>query len=143
MTPVHDDPVWNLTLTQAVEPQWVLAEGARKLAPLRGRTLRQVAVQLRTAMLANDEYGDSPAVRTVSAAPATVAGVPAFVLQTAFTINPDYRVEHGLQVHVEQLWIVVLNAGDGQVAAWYVSVPDDVANLWPQVPALIHSIGLI
>jgi hypothetical protein len=138
------DEVWALTLSQEVEPQkWVLAEGAQKLAPLRGRTLKQVALSLRASMLSHTQYGDEPTVRTASAKSATVAGVPAYILQTDFTINPQYRAEYGLMVRVEKLWIVTLNAGDGQVASWYVTVPDDVSNLWAKVPALIRSIGLI
>jgi hypothetical protein len=137
------DPVWSLSLDQAVEPQWVLSEGARKLEPLGGRSLAGIAAGLRAAMLAANEYGDAPTMKTESAASATVAGVPAYVLRTAVTINPEYRAQNGLQVHVERLWIVVLNAGDGQVAAWYVSVPDDVSALWSKVPDVIASIGLI
>lgn len=143
MAAVQGDAVWDLTLDEEVEPNWVLGEGAMKIAALKGRTLEQVAVGLRKQMLVNAQYGDSPGVQTVSAKAATVAGVPAFVLETAFTINPTYRAENDLQVRVEKLWIVTLSAGDGQVASWYVTVPDDVANLWPKVPALIKSIGLI
>jgi hypothetical protein len=143
MTVVRGDPVWDLTLDQEVEPTWVLAEGAKKLAALKGRSLADVALGLRKAMLANTQYGDSPVVHTESASSTTVAGVPAYVLQTAFTIDAQYRVQNNLRVRVEKLWIVTLSAGDGQVAAWYVTVPDDVSNLWPKVPALIKSIGLI
>ena len=137
------DKIWPFALVQTVEPEWVLSEAARPLEPLRGRTLRQIAVSLRTQMIAAEDYGVAPAVRTESAAAATVAGVPAFVLRTAFTINPSYRAENGLHVRVERLWIVVLNAGDGQVAAWSISVPDDVSSLWAEVPAVIKSLGLI
>jgi hypothetical protein len=143
LVPLSGDRIWPFNLTLTVEPNWVLSEAARPLEPLRGRTLRQVALDLRTRMLAAQDYGDSPGVRTESAAAATVAGVPAFILRTAFTINEQYRLDNGLHVRVERLWIVVLNAGDGQVAAWSVSVPDDVANLWPKVPGVITSIGLI
>ena len=137
------DPVWELTLSQPVEPTWEVAEGARRLTPLGSRTLKQVALANRAAMLAHNEYGDSPQVATVEARAATVAGVPAFVLQSAITINPTFRAANGLQVRVEKLWIVAMNAGDGNVASWYVTIPDDVRQLWPKVPALIASIGLI
>ena len=135
--------MWELTLSHTVEPGWSLAEGARRLTPLGSHTLKQVALATRAAMLQHGEYGSSPSVATVSAAPATVAGVPAFVVQSAITINSDYRAINGLQVRVEKLWIVTLNAGDGNVAAWYVTIPDDVKQLWPHVPAIIASIGLI
>ena len=137
------DPVWELTLSQVVEPNWSVAEGARRLTPLGGRTLKQVALANRAAMLAHGEYGTSPTVTTVAQRSATVAGVPAFILQSTMTINPSYRALNGLQVQVEKLWIVAMNAGDGNVASWFVTIPDDVRQLWPEVPALIASIGLI
>ena len=137
------DPVWELTLSQTVEPNWSLAEGARRLTPLGSRTLKQVALATRASMVQHGEYGTTPSVATVSAVPATVAGVPAFIVQSAITINAQYRATNGLQVRVEKLWIVAMNAGDGNVAEWYVTIPDDVKQFWPQVPALIASIGLI
>lgn len=143
LIPVSHDPVWALSLAKNVEPNWVMNEGARPVQPLHGRSLQAVATGLRAAMLANGEYGDSPSVRTIQARGTTVAGVPGYVLETEVGVNPAYRAQFGLHVQVERLWIVVLNAGDDQVASWFVSVPDDVRQLWPAVPGLIGSLGLI
>lgn len=139
----ESDPVWALSLGAPVEPDWQMAEGANKLATLGSRTLQQVAEGLRAKMLAAGEYGPKPGVRTLSAKATTVAGVQAYVLETALTINATYRAQSGLRVTAERLWIVALNAGDGAVATWFVTVPDDVSQLWPKVPAIIASIGLI
>jgi hypothetical protein len=144
LTPLPQaDPVWTLSLAVRVEPGWAMNEGARPVESLSGRSLPAVAEGLRTRMVAGGEYGPDPGVRTVQGRSATVAGVPAYVLETEFAVNPGYREANGLHVQVERMWIVVLSAGDGQVASWYVSVPDDVRQLWPKVPGLIASLGLI
>jgi hypothetical protein len=139
---IGPDELWPLALSRATEPGWAVAEGAGKIADLGDKTLAQIATARRDTMVAT-EYGEDPSSKTVSGKTQTVAGVPAYVLETEITINPTYRAENDLQVKVERQWIVAINAGNGTVATWFVTIPDDLRELWARVPAVITSIGLI
>jgi len=136
-----DDGFWPVTLVKTVEPStgWSVDEGAGDWGDPGGQTLSEIASYIRDQMT-SQYYGDAPTVTTVADEAATVNGVKAHLLQSTITINADWASQQGTQVKQERLWIVVLQAGTGDVVAWYVSVPDLVSNLWPKVPALIKTI---
>lgn len=136
------DPIWTLNLTKSVERDWVLAEGALELSVTPTVPLRQIVGVVRQEMVVLGGWGPSPGVRTLEDKATTVAGVPAQVLGTEFTIDADYRAQQKLTVRTERTWIVALRVDDTHVALWYVTLPDLVDKLWPTVPALIKSIKL-
>jgi hypothetical protein len=88
-------------------------------------------------------YGTSPAVATTSSKAATIAGVPAWVLQSSFTLNSTFRAQRKLTVKVEKSWIVALKVGADDVSLWYVTIPDDVSPLWAKVPAVLSTIATV
>ncbi len=140
MTP---DPLWPLSLVKQVEPGWVLGEGAGVVGGATSMTLAQLTGRLRTEMVSLGSWGPNPGVHTVANKATKVAGVDAWLLQTTFTINAAYRQAQHLKVRTERTWIVALHASGQRIAVWYVTLPDEVKNLWPTVPALISSIKLI
>lgn len=140
-----DDPTWPLDLQKPTEATWAMSEGAGHWGTTGGRSLQQIATNLRQQMLAQDPpaYGTDPGVRTTSSKAATVGGVPAWVLQTTFTINPAFREQRQLTVRTERSWIVALRVGADDVSVWYVTIPDNAKALWAHVPAVIAGISVI
>jgi len=140
-----DDPTWPLDLQKPTEATWAMSEGAGHWGAAGGRSLQRIATNLRQQMLVQDPpaYGTDPGVRTTSSKAATVGGVPAWVLQTTFTINPAFRKERNLTVRTERSWIVAMRVGADDVSVWYVTIPDNVKALWPHVPAVIAGIAVI
>jgi len=122
-----------------------MSEDAGHWGATSGRSLQQIATNLRQQMLAQDPpaYGTDPGVRTTSSKAATVGGVPAWVLQTTFTINPAFREQRQLTVRTERSWIVALRVGADDVSVWYVTIPDNAKALWAHVPAVIAGISVI
>jgi hypothetical protein len=136
------DLLWTLNLTKQVEPGWMLGEGSAAINAPANAPLDRVTELVREQMVELAYWGPNPGVRTLSSAAATVAGVKAWVLASSFTINSAYRSQQHLKVRTERTWIVALRASDTQLALWYVTLPDDVQQLWHTVPALIRSIKL-
>jgi hypothetical protein len=134
------DLIWPLDFSKMVEPNWYLNEGARPAVAAGSNSLSAVAGLLRSAMLQGGEYGDSPKVATVADKAITVDGHSAHVLQSTITINNTYRIQQHLTVKVEKLWIVTVQVSAGQVAAWYVTIPDQLSTLWARVPSVIGTI---
>jgi hypothetical protein len=142
MTAQYDGTVWPLRESKRVEAKtgWVLEEGAGHWGPADGRSLGDIAYNVRQQMIADGGYGTGPSFDTTAAKDTTIAGVRAHLLQTTFTINPAWAKTRGTKVKQEKLWIVALQVGSDDVSLWYASVPDLVKSLWAKVPATINSI---
>lgn len=136
------DILWTVNLTKQVEPGWLLGEGSTAINAPAGARLDRVAELARSQMVELGYWGPSPAVRTLTGQAVTVAGVKAWVLASSFTIDSAYRAKQHLRVRTEHTWIVVLRASETRLALWYVTLPDDVQQLWRTVPDLIKSIRL-
>lgn len=134
------DGVWPLNLARPVEPTWQMAEGAGHWGAAKGRSLRAIAENVRQQMIAANAYGPTPAVRTLTSKAMRVAGTEAWLLQTEFTISPAYRKQKSLKVKVERAWIVAITIGDDDVSLWYVTLPDEVKQLWSKVDSVIATI---
>jgi hypothetical protein len=139
----QEDVLWPLNLSKTVEKGWALGEGAAGIAVPSGTVLQQVTHLVLEEMIALQYWGPNPGVTTLSSQAATVAGVDAWVQQTSFTINADFRKERGLHVRTEHTWLIAMQLDSTEVALWYVTLPDDVKQLWSTVPALIKSIKRI
>lgn len=140
---VPSGAVWPLNLQKSVEPNWALSEGAGRWGAANGHTLKTIAEQVRTQMVDTGAYGPSPGVRTTSSKAAKIAGVDAWVLQTTFTIDAAYREQQKLTVQTEKSWIVALKVGAADVSLWYVTIPDDVKQLWGKVASIMGTITVI
>jgi hypothetical protein len=134
------DGVWPLNLAKPVEPTWQMAEGAGHWGAAKGRSLRAITENVRQQMIVANAYGPTPAVRTLTSKAMRVAGTEAWLLQTEFTISPAYRKQRSLKVKVERAWIVAITIGDDDVSLWYVTLPDDVKQLWSKVDSVIGTI---
>jgi hypothetical protein len=139
----RNDVLWPLNLGKTVEKGWALGEGAAGIIVPSGTALQQITHVVLQEMIALQYWGPNPGVTTVSSAAATVAGVDAWVQRMSFTINPNYRTQQGLTVRTEHTWLVAMQLESTEVALWYVTLPDEVKQLWPTVPALIKSIKRI
>jgi hypothetical protein len=138
-----DDAVWPLNLVKPVEPSWQLAEGAGHWGSAKGHSLAAIARNVRQQMLDTNAYGPDPAVKTLASKQMQVAGTAGWVLQTEFTISPAYRTQKSLKVKVERSWIVAVTVGDDDVSLWYVTLPDDVKQLWSKVDDVIGTIRVV
>jgi hypothetical protein len=145
----QNDLLWPLSLGKSVETGWGLGEGAAGITVPAGTALQQVTHVVLQEMVAFQYWGPNPGVTTLSNHPATVAGVQAWVQQTSLTIDAGFRTERGLRVRTERIWLVAMQVGSTaqvgstEVALWYVTLPDDVKQLWSTVPALIAGIKRI
>lgn len=142
MTPETNDKVWPLREFDTVEPttNWSMDMGAGHWGQREGRSLGEITVNVRQQMLGQGAYGTSPTVTTTASDDKTVAGVPAHVLQTTFTLNRAFAKKRHTKVKIEKLWIVALEVGTDDVSLWYVSVPDLAKSHWPDVDDAIGSI---
>lgn len=136
------DLLWTVNLGKQTEPGWLLGEGSTS-APLSGAVpLEQVTNLVRREMVQLNYWGPDPGVRTLSSAATKVSGADAWVLASSFSINAKFRGQRHLKVRTERTWIVAIRASSTVVALWYVTLPDEVHELWRTVPALIRSIRL-
>lgn len=122
---------------------WTLDTGAGHWPQPQGSdSLRDIAVEVRNQMVDLGEYGKpAPAVQT-SGKQIQVSGHPAYELQTTFTINAQFRQQNGVPIKQEKSWIVAVDIAPNDVSLWYVSVPDAVKYLWPQMDSLISTISV-
>jgi hypothetical protein len=144
-TPNFPGQVWPLREFRVVErsTNWVLEEGAGHWGSTEGSSLEKIAVYIRQRMIGSGPdggYGLDPGVDTVASRPIRVDGRQAYLLQTTFTINPQWAASAGTKVKQEKLWIVAIKVGADDVSLWYASVPDLTRALWPKVPGVIAAI---
>jgi hypothetical protein len=134
--------VWPLRESKSVETAtgWVAEEGAGHWGSPAGRTLSEIAQNVRTQMVDEGGYGTKPTVTTVSDDATTVDGADAQLLHTKFTLDPTWAKTRKTAVKQEQLWIVAIKVGTNDVSLWYTSIPDLVSELWARVPAIIKTI---
>jgi hypothetical protein len=134
--------IWPLRYSRTVEAttNWVVEEGAGHWGSPEGSSLEDITRYIRQQMVDSGGYGEAPKVDTVASRPTTIAGAPAYLLQTTFTINPAWAREKKTAVKQEKLWILAIRVAPGDVSLWYTSVPDLTKSLWPEVPKVIASI---
>ena len=154
----------RISLSQEVEPDWVITEGSgnpRSLASSpsndvvglrQGRQAagpalpsdRQVRdeVRRRVRLAVERGYGDDPTSRTMAERPRSFGGVQGFQVLTQITMNPAYRAEHHLTARTERLWTVGLPTTAG-VSIFMLSIPDNRADLWPKAEATIATVHVL
>jgi hypothetical protein len=121
--------------------KWTLDTGAGHWGKQGSDSLRDIAVQVRNRMVSLSDYGNpAPTVRTGGKS-IEVSGDKAYELRTTFTINAQFRQQNQVPIKHEKSWIVAVKVGSDDVSLWYVSVPDAVRYLWPQMDALISTIS--
>lgn len=133
---------WNVVESTTVEPKthWSLDMGMTYIGQRGSVTRESLALQVRALMVAEQNYGTAPTVKTDVSRATTIDGKPAHLLQTTFTLNPAFRKSSGTAVKVEKSWILAIDVAPGDVTLWYTSVPDLRSELWAKVPATIAGI---
>jgi hypothetical protein len=156
----------RIALNHEVEPDWVISEGSGDPTSIvqppdtttvigyrtneggsaGGSEPTSVdvrnEVERRTALALRQAYGDSPSARTLAGRVRQLSGVPGYELTTEITINPAYRLAHGLHAKTERLWVVGLPTPAG-VSIFMMSIPDDRSDLWPKAEAVVGTVHLI
>lgn len=172
----QDGPDVNLglriSLSQEVEPGWVISEGSgnpRSLASPPPNDTVVVRAEARIAFHANPKplgpsvpspdqvqaevrrrtelalqrgYGDNPSATVLAAHNRAFSGVPGFELLTEITINPAYRARRNLTARVERLWTVGVPTTAG-VSIFMLSIPDNRKDLWPRAEATIATVKVL
>jgi hypothetical protein len=134
--------LWPQVFEREVDTGWTMDEGSGNVIRSGGNPA--VTAKLLTQEMLQLYYGSpAPTSKTVHDADVTVGSARGHLVQTLITINPTFRSQRHLRVKQEQLWLVVVPAGTGQLSAWYVSVPDLQKQLWPTVPALLNTLRVV
>jgi hypothetical protein len=134
--------IWPLRESKTVEAssQWVVEEGAGHWGAADGRSLADIAQNVRTQMVNEGGYGANPTVSTLADNDTRVDGAAAHLLHTRITIDPSWAQANKTAVKQEQLWILAIKVGSDDVSLWYASIPDLVSDLWAKVPSIIKTI---
>jgi hypothetical protein len=133
--------MWPVDFGRVVDTGWTMDQGSGRVG--RGGT-PTAAAKLLTQEMLQLSYGDpAPTSKTVHDADITVGSARGHLVQTLITINSTFRSQRHLRVKQEQLWLVVVPVGAGQLSAWYVSVPDLQKRLWPTVPAVLNTLRVV
>jgi hypothetical protein len=138
----YDGDVWPVSERKTVEQStgWLVEQGAGHWGSPDGKSLEEIALDVRQRMIDSESYGSNPKVITVADRATTVDGAKARLLQTTFTLNRAFARSEDTKVKQEKLWIVAIEVAPGDVSLWYASVPDLVKSLWPKVPSAIAAI---
>jgi len=158
----------RISLTQEVEPGWVVSEGSgnphslasppstdtigyqqgnranpRPLGPsVPSPSQVQAEVRRRTELALQRGYGDNPSAKVTAAHVRTFSGVPGYELLTEITINPAYRARRNLTARVERLWTVGVPTTAG-ISIFMLSIPDNRKDLWPKAEATIATVEVL
>ncbi|HST47836.1 hypothetical protein [Jatrophihabitans sp.] len=158
----------RISLTQEVEPGWVVSEGSgnprslasppttdtvgyledsranpRPLGPsVPSPAQVQTEVRRRTDLALERGYGDNPSSEVLAAHTRSFGGVQGYELLTEITINPAYRARRHLAARVERLWTVGVPTTAG-ISIFMLSIPDNRKDLWPKAEATIATVQVL